>query len=60
MIKDTYLVDENYPRKNIAYKYAIFDFSTSISALGKERHNVMISYFMEILLNTRKGIDTEN
>ena len=60
MIKDTYLVDENYPRKNIAYKYAIFDFSTSISALGKERHNVMISYFMEILLNTPKGIDTEN
>ena len=44
MIKDTYVTNERYAEKNIVYKHAIFDFDTSISALGKERHNVMMSY----------------
>jgi len=39
MIKDTYITNEKHPEKNIVYKHAIFDFDTSISALGKERQN---------------------
>lgn len=60
MIKDTYITNEKHPGKNIVYKHAIFDFDTSISVLGKERKNVMMSYFIEILLNTPKGMCLEN